>query len=72
MTAKYMKEKVDRYEKVDMYVDSLLQRGYIEDEQDYVKWAKSLTITELSQHLVNQPEDTPTAEEIIDWLDHFS
>ena len=54
---------------VENYVEGLFQRNLIDSVEAYAEWVRGLTIVELSQHLVNQPEDTPTAEEVWDWAE---
>ena len=66
-----MAEKFKGENKMDVenYVEGLFQRDLIDGVEAYAEWVRGLEITKLSQHLVNQPEDTPTAEEIIDWAE---
>ena len=66
-----MAEKFKGENKMDVenYVEGLFQRDDIESVEAYAEWVRGLTIVELSQHLVNQPEDVPDAWDLLAWAE---
>ena len=62
--------KESRMFDVEMYVDYLLQRDCIESPEEYQKFVKGLTIVQLRQHLSQQFEDVPDAEDVFDWAEN--